>query len=198
MASITKTSDVVLLALQSVAASTVLISTVQDVSSKFAASIFIHFGRRSATAAGAGVNFRVEASSKATGNGHWYTLATVTTDFVACESEAVSGTVNSGTAVVTVASTTNLTIGDIIYIDNSTIANSEFGRVKSVSTNTSVTIEDVLTNAQTGSTLYDRAELYPLQFDLTAVKRIRLVVDGANFTQAFAVEAHMVTGDSIG
>jgi hypothetical protein len=198
MATITKTSDISVLALQSVAASGVLISSAIDVSSKFAASMFIHFGRRSATAAGAGVVFRVEVSAKASGNGHWYPLTTVATDFQACEAEAVTGTVNAGASLITVASTTNLTVGDIVYIDNTTIGSSEWGRIKSLVVNTSVTVEDALTNAQTGATIYDRAEMYPLQFDLTAIKRLRLVVDGSQFTQAFAVEAFMVTGDSIG
>jgi hypothetical protein len=196
MGSVSKTDGTSVLALQSVAASSVLISSALDVSTKFAASLFIHFGRRIATAAGAGVNLRVEASSKASGNGHWYPLAILTTDFQACEAEAVTGTVNAGATVITCASTTNLTAGDLIYIDNGTIANSEWARIKSISVNVSVTIEDALTFAQTGATMYDRAEMYAVQLDLTAVKRIRLVADGALYTQAFAIESTMVTGDS--
>jgi len=197
MTAFSKTSSTSVISLQSVAASSVLISSTQDVSTKFAATMFIHFGRRSATAAGAGVNFRIEANSKTGGNGFWWPLAVFTTDFVACESEAVSGVVASGTNVITVASTTNLTAGDIIYIDNGTIGNSEYGRIKSVVLNTSVTIEDTLVNAQTGATLYDRAEMFAAQLDLSAVKYLRVVADGASFTQAFAVEAFMNTGDSI-
>lgn len=191
-----KTQGTSVLSLQSVAASSVAISSAIDVSGKLAATLFIHFGRRSATAAGAGVNFRIEASSKSSGDGHWYPLAELTTAFAACEAEAVSGTVGSGTNVITVASTTNLTAADLVYIDNGTIANSEWGRIKSIVANTSVTIEDNLVNAQTGATLYDAAEMYALTLDLSAVGRLRLVADGASFTQAFAVEAHMVTLDS--
>jgi hypothetical protein len=191
-----KTQGTSVLSLQSVAASSVALGSAIDVSGKLAGTVFIHFGRRSATAAGAGVNFRIEASSKSSGDGHWYPLATITTAFAACEAEAVSGTVNSGTNVITVASTTNLTAGDFIYIDNGTIANSEWGRIKSIVANTSVTIEDNLVNAQTGATMYDTAEVYALQLDLLAVGRIRLVADGSLFTQAFAVESHMVTADS--
>jgi hypothetical protein len=198
MATITKTAATSLLSLQSVASNSVVISSAQDVSTKLAATVFIHFGRRAATALTEGMEFRVEASSKASGDGHWYPLAVFKTQVTAAESEAVSGTVNSGTNVITVASTTNLAVGDIIFIDNGTIGNSEWGRIKAVSTNTSVTTEDNLVNAQTGAMIYDQAEMFVAQLDLTAVSRIRLVANGANTGQAVAVESHLVTGDSIG
>jgi hypothetical protein len=199
MASPSKTPATSLLSLQSVAASSVLLSSAVSVATKYAISVFCHFGRRSATAAGAGVNFRLEGSSKSSGDGHWYPIATYTTDFVAAEAEAVSGTEAAGSTVIEVASTTNLTAGDIIYFDNGTIANSEWARVKSVVAATSVTLEDAITNAQTGATLYDRAEIFGfINVPLDAVTRIRLVVDGASFTQAFAVESHYTTLDSIG
>jgi len=198
MATLAKTAATSVLSLQSVAASTVLISSAIDVSTKLAGTIFIHFGRRAATAAGAGVDFRIEASSKASADGHWYPLATFTTDFIASEAEAVTGTVASGQKVITVASTTNLTSGDIVYIDNTTIANAEWHRVKSIVSNTSVTVEDNLGNAQTGATLYDRAEMFVASLDLASVVRLRVVVDGSGFTQAFAVESHITLADSIG
>src|ERR1041385_2559867 len=135
----TKTQNRTLLSLQSVAASAVLIGSALDVSSLWEATVFLHFGRRSATAAGAGANLRIEGSPKSSGDGQWFPLQIFTTQFAACEAEAVSGTVASGTNVITVASTTNLTAGDIIYIDNGTIANSEWGRVKAISANVSIT-----------------------------------------------------------
>lgn len=198
MANITKTTGTSVLSLQSVAASTVVISSDLDVSTKMAATILIWFGRRSATAAGAGVNIRIEVSGESSGDSSWKSIYIFTTGFAACEAEAVSGTVSSGTNVITVASTTNLTIGDYIFIDNSTIANSEWKRVKSISTNASVTTENNLANAQTGSTIYDSAEDFMCSLDLTAIKRLRVVADGASFTQAFAIKSLMITGDSIG
>lgn len=194
---INKTAGSTLLALQSVAASSVVLGSATDVSGKMGGLVFVRFGRRSATAAGAGANLRVEASFASSGDNTWMPLVIFTTAFAACEAEAVSGTVNSGTTVITVASTTNLTAGDIIFIDNGTIANSEWGRVKSISANTSVTIEDNLVNAQTGATLYDTAEIYsPVQIPKEAM-RIRFVADGSAFTQAFAVEARYETVDSL-
>lgn len=187
-----------LLALQSVAASSVAVGAAVDVSTKLGGLIYVRFGRRSATAAGAGANIRLEASYAASGDNTWFPFAQFTTAFAACEAEAVSGTVSAGTNVITVASTTNLTAGDLIYIDNGTIANSEWGRVKSIVANTSVTIEDNLVNAQTGATLYDSAEIYaPVAIPEGAI-RIRAVDDGSLFTQAHAIQVVYTTIDSIG
>lgn len=197
MATITKTQGVSLLSLQSVASNTVVISSAVDVSSALAASFFIHFGRRTASALTEGMELRLEAAAKSSGNGHWFPLFVVKTNTAAAESEAVSGTVSSGTNVITVASTTNLVAGDTVYIDNGTIANSEFGRVKSIVSNTSITIEDNLVNAQTGATIYDQSEYFMGQVDLMAIGRLRLVADGRNTGQAVAVEAYLITADSI-
>ena len=198
MATFTKTQNVSLLALQSVASNTVVMSAVQDVTTKISAFIGIHFGRRVVTALTAGVEIRIEGSLTGSGDLQWFPLATFMTTTAAVEAEAVSGTVSGGTNVITVASTTNLTVRDLIYIDNTTITDGQWGRIKAVATNTSVTIEDNLVNAQTGATLYDGAEFFAAQLDLSSVGRIRLVVDASNTGVAVAVQAIMVTCDSIG
>lgn len=192
------TANVSVFGLASTAASSVAISSAVNVNGKVSGVFHVRFGRRSATAAGAGVNIRIEGSYATSGDNTWNPLAIFTTNFAACEAEAVSGTVSAGTNVITVASTTNLTAGDVIFIDNSTIGNSEWGRIKSIVTNTSVTIEDNLVNAQTGSTLYDSAEIYnAAKINFDGIVRIRVVADGSLFTQAFALEVKMVTCDSI-
>lgn len=185
-----------LFALASTAASSVAISSAVDVSTAMGGLVYVRFGRRSATAAGAGAMLRCEASHAASGDNTWYPFAEIATQFAACEAEAVSGTVASGTNVITVASTTNLVAGDLVYIDNGTIANSEWGRIKSIVANTSITIEDNLVNAQTGSTIYDAAEIYvPIAIPEGAL-RIRFVNDSSLFTQANACEARysLITG----
>ncbi len=193
-----KTVGSSLLTLQSVASNTVVLGSAIDVSTKYAAFIGMHFGRRTASVLTTGAKIRVEGSTKSSGDGFWFPLVEFQSLIAAAESEAVSGTVGSGTNVITVASTTNLTVGDMIYIDNSTIANSEWGRIIAVSTNVSVTIEDNLVNAQTGSTLYDQAEMYSASLDLSAIGRIRLVADFSGTGQACAIEAVMNTADSLG
>ena len=197
MSTYTKSIQADLLSLQSVAASTVLISSDFDMSTKLGGMVLVRFGRRAATAAGAGVNIRVEASHASSGDNSWYPLAILTTNFAAAQDEPVSGTVSAGTNVITVAATTGFTAGDIVFIDNGTIANSEWGRVKSIVAATSITIEDNLVNAQTSSNIYDSAEIFAPVVIPKEVTRIRVVADGSSFTQAFAVEASLITTDSI-
>lgn len=183
------TTTTTLQAIASVAASSVGISSELDISTCLGGNLSIRFGRRSATAAGAGVNFRCDYSPETTGNDSWVSYPLFVSAFAACEAEAVSVTVAAGTNVITVASTTNLVVGDLLFIDNTTIANSEWGRMKALSANVSVTIEDNLTNAQTGSTIYDAAEIYVPALILPGYKRLRVVADGSLFTQAFAWQA---------
>lgn len=197
MAVLTKTVQTALLTIQSVAASSVAISSPFDMSSKLGGMVSVRFGRRAVSAASAGANIRIEASHATSGDNSWYPLAIFTSAFAAVEGEALTGTVNAGQKVLTLASTTNLVAGDVIFIDNTTIANSEWGRIKSISANTSVTLEDDLVNAQTSSTIYDAAEIYSPVSIPEGVMRIRAVDDGSLFTYAHAINVNLMTIDSI-
>jgi len=110
--------------------------------------------------------------------------------------QAVNGTVAAGATVITIADTTGFVAGDVIFIEHTTPANSEWARIKSISAGVSVTIEEALINAQTGATVFDQAEIYaPVSVDLKGLAgagRVRVVADGSGGGQAFAVEAIMV------
>jgi hypothetical protein len=199
MASITKTQGTSLITLQQVASNMVVVSGVQDVSTKLAATIYIHLGRDD-TAGNLSnpAEFRLEGSAKSSGNDQWFPLAIARSNINVPEAEAVTATVSAGQKLITMSSTTNYAVGQHVFIKNTTLANSEFGRIKDVDTNTSITVIDDLTNAQTGSTVYNRAELFTMQVDLTSVGRIRLVADCSSTGRTTIVEALMTTGDSIG
>ena len=199
MAAPVKTANTTLLAMQSIATGVAVISSAVDVSTKIGAFIGIHYGHRSASST-IGPIFRLEGTYKASGAGdaHWFVLASYQPLTITSEGEAVSGTVAAGQNVITVASTTNLGAGAILFCDNSTIGNSEIVRIKSIVANTSVTAEDNLVNAQTGATLYSGAEIITWDISLVTVQQIRFVVD--TYTgptgQNIAVEVFMSTWDS--
>jgi hypothetical protein len=198
-ATFTKTIQTALLTLQSLASNSVVASSVLDVSTKLSASVYLHFGRRAATALTTGLTYRVEGSAHATAHGHWFPLAQFITNIAAVGDEAVSGTCAAAQAVVAMASTTGFTVGDVVYIDNTTIANSEWGRIKTVTSNTSITLEDNLVNAQTGATVYAGAQIFTAaNLDLSGVKRLRVVANGSGTGQAVALQAQIITCDSIG
>ena len=195
MATYSKTNGLTLFALGSVAASSVGLGAPVDVSTKMGGLVYPRFGRRSATAATAGCNIRLEASDSATLDNSWFPFCVFTSDFAACIANAVLGTVLAGTNVITTASTASLSIGDLMYIDNTVIASSEWGRVKSFVANTSITLEDNLINAQTGSTFYNLSEIYsPIAIPEGAM-RIRAVIDASQFTQACAAQVLYSTID---
>lgn len=199
MATPSKTAARSLFALASTAASTIVVGSPFDVSSYFEGTVLIQFGRRSTTAAGAGVNYRLEGSTSAYNTiSNWFPLATFTTAFAATNSQAVTTQSSSGQAVVSMSTTTNMTVGDIVYIDNTTIGNSEWHRIKTVTASTSITLEDNLVNTQqTSAVVFRAAELFSANLNLASLKQIRLVVDGSSFTQAFATQATFTTLDSI-
>ena len=189
---LTKTQGTSVLALQSVLANTQVISSVQTLSTEVAATLFVHIGRQ-AIPDGGPIKIRVEASAKSSGNGYWFPLQTYIGGVGTCRSTAVSGTVSSGTGLITVGSTEGFKVGDLVFIQNGTLANSEFGRIKSIVDNTSITIEDNLANAQTSSTIFSLAESFQFSFDASGFARIRVIADGIKCSQAFAVDAFMVT-----
>jgi hypothetical protein len=204
MANITKTDAQSLLSLQSVASAAVIIGSALDVSTALAATIMVHFGRRADTALSASCFIRLEANFKASGDGFWVPLCVFQSQIAAVTHQAASGTVAASQAVVAMTTTTGMSAdplssqGHMVYIDNGTIANSEFHRVKLVTASTSITLEENLNNAQTSSNVFPGAEMYLAQVDLTAIKHLRIVVNNSQTGQAVAVEAFAITGDSIG
>lgn len=196
MAAPSRTGGLTAVAAQSVAGLAVVKSADIDLSVKIGAMFYAWFGRGSASAGGAGANTRIDVSPKTSGDDSWTQWGgTFTSAFAACEAEAVNGTCAAGQPVVPVALTANLTVGDLICIVNATPSLSEWGRIKAISANVSVTLEDNLTNAQTGSTLYDAAEFYSPVW-VSGVMRARVVYDAANFTQTSLIKVLYDTEDT--
>ena len=145
----------------------------------------IHLGREVVTALTAGVIFRVEGSMSTSGPGYWFPLGTFTSTTTLSETEAVSGAAAAGQKVLPVASTTNLAVGQVVFIRNAVVEQSEWGRIASLVVNTSITLEDNLVYAQTGSNIFNQAEFFSDEFDVSYFTRIRIVsVNAANATQA--------------
>lgn len=198
MATIQKTQGIELIGLQQLNGSSVVKSNVYDVSTKLSASIFIHFAPINTTSAlSSGVEFRVEASAKADGDDQWFPLVSYKTPRTQPASFAVSGSLTAGSSLISISNTTGLSVGSNVFIKNTTLNNSEWSRIKLITTNVSVNIVDAVKNTQTGSTLYTAADLYVSQIDLTSIGRIRVVADASSTTQNTVVEINMVTGDSI-
>lgn len=194
----TKTVQTALLALQTVAASTVVKSSAFNMAGLFGGLVFARFGREADTAAGAGVNIRFECSFASSGDNSWVPFAIFTTQFAATTHQVNTTQANSGQATILATTTTNLTAGSLMFVFNGTIANAEWIRVKTLTASTSIVVEDNLVNTIPITTsMFNAAELFPPFPVPEGAQRIRVVADGSLFTQAFAIDAYLDTFDNV-
>lgn len=198
MATITKSDNQTLIALADLANGAAT-SGELDVSTKLGAAVLMRMGRTSATGFTTnGVVFLVEVSghSAESGEEYWYPYAQFETGLGASiASQAVSGTEAAGQTTVTLAAGTNFAARDYVFWHNTTLADSEWSRVLSVSS-ADLTLLEAITNAQTGATCRDQAEAFLCEMDLTSIKKLRVWAIN-NTGQTAAVEVLINTGDSI-
>ena len=203
MASLIKTQGTSLLSLQTIASATVVLGSAADVSTKLSATVFVHTGRTATTALTNGLKIRIEGSAKSSLNGFWFALAEFSTAIAASTTTATLTTgTTAGDIILPMTTTAGIVIGDKVYIrEAGAETNSEFGRVKLVTANTSVTIEDgtLFNHTITTTLVWSQAEFFTAQLDLSSIGRIRVVADAASAVtgQTCVVESFMVTGDSI-
>jgi len=187
----------------SVASAAVGLGAAQDVSTKLAATVFIHIGRTIATALTNGVKVRVEGSAKSSLDGFWFPLAEFITGVAVSSTTATLTTgTTAGDTTMPMTATAGIVIGDKVYIrEAGAETNSEFGRVKTVNSNTSIVLEDgtLYNHTVTTTKIWSQAEFFTCQLDLTSIGRIRVVIDCAYAIsgQTIVADAWMVTGDSI-
>lgn len=199
---IAKTQGTSLIAWQDIATTNVVVGSAVDVSTKLAATVLAFLGRN--PAAGAFTvgwpNIRIEVSAKSSGTDAWVPAAIFQPVIGATlANTTLNGAVLANASSFVVTANTNLAAGDLVFLGHTTTpANYELVRVKSVS-GTTITPEENVTNAHdTTAVVTDQAEVYIAQIDLTAVGRIRAVVDNLNSGRTIAVQVLMVTGDSVG
>jgi hypothetical protein len=197
---ITKTANVSLIAWQDITNTTVIVGAAQDVSSKLAATFYVKVGRRSASAFTTNwPTVRIEASAKSSGNDDWYPITLFNPANGATQANTtLNGAVLAGATTFVVSLATNIAVGDVLFLGDTSTANYELVRVKAIS-GTTVTPEEAVTYAHANAAIVtDQAELYFASADLSAVVRVRAVVDNANSGQPISVQVLMVTADSIG
>lgn len=197
-----KTSGGVLLAHTQQAPGVITVGSAIDVSAKIGpATAFVKMGRTVATALTNNVKFRIEASAKTSGNDEWvpvYEWASAN-GATASSATTLNGATTAGNTTSLLTLGTGFTAGDLVYFrETGSPANSEWGRMASVSTNT-ITLEEGQTrNHTTGITVTDLAEMWAIPIDIAGQVRLRLVVDSASAASGQTVDviAWIVTADS--
>jgi hypothetical protein len=198
MATPSKTQGTSLVSIQALSSGSFVSSSVQNVATVFGATLFVHVGRGNTSALTVGVKVRIQASAQSSGNAEWLDLAVLQSQIAGAASNtlAASGN-NAGSTTLTATANWTTADGDLVFLLNGTVGNSEFVRAGAHST-TSLPVLDATTNGQNSSSAFDHADEFVVQLDLTSIGRIRVVFDGIGVGQTTYVEAYMVTCDSIG
>lgn len=201
MATITKTADVVVLAHQAVTHPDTVKGSAQDVSTHLGATVVMYHAMVEAAANTNPGTFHVQVSPSSSGNEDWATVAKFTANNGTADTEAMTATEPIGETVLAVASTTGFAYSDLLYIqDAGTLADSEWALCQEVVSNTSINLVDGLTTAKDSSdVIWNDANVFVAQLDLTSVSRLRVIFIHEGATGANVhVKAIMTTGDSIG
>lgn len=179
-AAIKKTIETELQAIVAVAADAQDISSILALTNMKKIVIFIDHGRDATSAfVGAGTEYRVEVSEKATGNDTWRPIAAATAAITAALGHAMDAEEAAGQTLIEIGTTTPV-LGDIQFFKNGTIANSEWGRIIDFVNQVSFTLQDGLTNTQAAITTYSQGEHFALLLDVSAYTRLRVVCNNNN------------------
>jgi hypothetical protein len=148
-----------------------------DLSALYPSAFHIDYAPTAETAATVAAKAIVQLSSNTSGDEHWSDYYTVSAGLDTAASEVTSGTEAAGATLIEVASTTGLALQDAIFFLNTTLGNSEWARIVALSANTSITVEDALTYAQTDGTIYNKAYSWVVSLPLWA-NRSRILYFG--------------------
>ena len=193
-----KTEGTSVLTLQSVSASSVVVSSSVDVSGKFGGIVDIFFARTSLTAPTVGVTYKVEVLAVSGGAvGDWVPLSQYTTGILQCNGgSAIANSSTSGAAETVASNGTSVAAGDSCYCKDGTLANSEWFYVLSTAS-TTVTAQQSFANSHTTGNIYNKAERIAIPLDLSAVSHLRVTADGSQHNQTFDTKVFLNTFDSL-
>jgi len=192
-----KTADQTLIAWQDITTTTIVMGSAVGVSLVYAIACAIRIARRSGTAFTTGwPNVRIEGSHKASGNDTWVPLLNLQPAVgSSIANTTLNGAVSAGATSFVVTAATNIAVGDLLFLGDSSTANYEVVRVKSVS-GTTITPEEAVTYAHAnGAIVTDQVEMYFPAIDVSPYMRVRAVVDNGNSGQSISVQVKMSTYD---
>jgi hypothetical protein len=193
-----KTAGTVLLAHTAITHPDTAKGSATDVSTKLAGTIYLFHASVEATAnTNAGV-FLIQTSASSSGDEDWATQFSIQATVSTADTEAMTATEPAAETVLACASTTGFVAGDLLYIQNTTLANGEWARCQEIVANTSINLIDGLTNEQTNtSVIWNDADVIAVPMSFQSEARVRVVFQHEGATGANChVKALMVSADS--
>lgn len=197
-----KTDSVTVLSHQAATHPTTIVGSAIDCRTKRAAVLFLFHGYVEATADTNPGKFLVQVRPDA-GDGtvleHWITVVELLAKGTTPDTEAMTATEPAAETVMAVASTTGFVVEDELYIqDTGTLADSEWAKLRSLVTNTSLTLVDGLTTQKdSADVIWNDASKFVVSLDLNGVESFRVVWMHEGATGANGhVKALAITYDS--
>lgn len=185
-----KTGETTLYAINSIASNGNDRGTALDVSADYEGAVRILVGRSTGTAWTVPPIIRLEASFATSPDETQWALIDKFSPALgnAIGSTTVSGTASAGATTFVLTSNTNFASGNLLFLKNGTLANSEWRR-GSLATST-YTTDAPLVFPQTGSSVLNQAEEFPLYIlSLLGINKLRISVDNFGTGQAIIVKA---------
>jgi hypothetical protein len=141
-------------------------------------TIFIKVANVETTANADGVIVIVQGSPEASGDDQWVNLTKFIGSTTAAETEALTATEPVGETVLAMASTTNLVVDDIIYVeDASVVADGEWHVITNVTTNTSIEIDyGLAVQKDSLDFVYTEANVWKYFVDCSNLARINVLI----------------------
>lgn len=199
-----KTDSVSVLAHQAAVHPTTIVGSAIDARTKRAALLFLYHGYVEATADTNPGKFLVQVRPDAgdgTATEHWITAVELAAKGTTPDTEAMTATEPVGETVMAVASTAGFVVEDLLYIqDTGTLADSEWAKLRSLVTNTSLTLIDGLTNQKdSADVIWNDASTFIVPLNLNGCESFRVVWIHEGATGANGhVKALAITYDSDG
>lgn len=145
--------------------------------------LFIDHARDSASApAGAGTEYKIETSQKASGNDTWRTLQSYVCEVIPVSSIVMDAEKSAGSTRIETGATLP-EVGGHVFFKNATIANSEWALVTMINATIGAEYFDILdglTHTQAPITLFNRAEHLVLSLNVMTAKRLRVICNNNN------------------
>ena len=201
MASPLKTAGTVVIAHQAITHPGTVVGSALDVSTVFQATLFLDHALVEAAANTNPPSWYIQASAQSSGNEEWVTLLELPlSENGTPATEAVGTDVGQGASIIPVLSTAGFVSKDEIYIqDTGTLANSEWGKIQEIVTDTGITVLDGMTTAKDASdVIWGDAERNIVTVNVASIARLRVVYlhEGATGANSH-IRATMTTEDSI-
>lgn len=175
-----KTDSVDVLTHQAATHPTTIVGSAIDCRTKIAATLFLFHGYVEATADTNPGKFLVQVrpdSGDGTALEHWVTVAELPAAGTTPDTEAMTATEPVAETVLACASTSGFAVEDELYIqDTGTLTDSEWAKLRTLVTNTSITLVDGLTNQKdSADVIWNDARKWVVPLDLNGIESFRVV-----------------------